>query len=72
MMRPLVYTLIFLFAMSFTSCAKRVVVRQPVGVTVVQKLPRQHNIVRVNGTRYYVFNGRHHRKTRQGYVVVNL
>ncbi|WP_299523406.1 DUF6515 family protein [Winogradskyella sp.] len=73
MMRILIYTLVFVFALSTSSCARRVVVTQPAtSVTVVKKLPRQYKIVRVNGKRYYFFNGRHYRKTRNGYVVVRV
>lgn len=72
MMRFLPYVIVFVFAMSLSSCAKRVVLSQPTGVTVVQKLPRQHKIVRINGKRYYAFNGRYYRKTRRGYVMVSL
>ena len=72
MMRYLVYTLVFVFALSATSCARHVVVTQPATVMVVKKLPRQYKIVRVNGKRYYVFNGKHHRKTRNGFVVVRV
>jgi len=72
MMRYLVYTLVFVFALSFSSCATRVVVKQPASVTVVKKLPRQYKVVRVKGKRYYFFNGRHYRKTRNGYVVVRV
>jgi len=71
-MRYLVYTLVFVFALSTTSCARQVVVKQPATVTVVKKLPRQYKIVRVNGKRYYFFKGRHHRKTRNGFVVVRV
>lgn len=71
-MRYLVYTLVFVFALSATSCARHVVVKQPATVTVIKKLPRQYKIVRVNGKRYYVFNGRHHRKTKNGFVVVRV
>ncbi|WP_431157007.1 DUF6515 family protein [Winogradskyella poriferorum] len=71
-MKYLVYTLVLVFALSTTSCARQVVVKQPATVTVVKKLPRQYKIVRVNGKRYYFFNGRHHRKTRNGFVVVRV
>lgn len=71
-MRYLVYTLVFVFALSFSSCASRVVVKQPATVTVVKKLPRQYKVVRVKGKRYYFFNGKHYRKTRGGYVVVRV
>jgi Family of unknown function (DUF6515) len=72
MMRYLIYTLVFVFALSFSSCASRVVVRQPASVTVVKKLPRQYKVVRVKGKRYYFFNGKHYRKTRNGYVIVRV
>jgi hypothetical protein len=71
-MKYLVYTLVFVFALSFTSCATRVVVKQPASVTVVKKLPRQYKVVRVKGKRYYFFNGKHYRKTRNGYVIVRV
>ncbi|BAO75620.1 DUF6515 family protein [Winogradskyella sp. PG-2] len=72
MMRYLVYTLVLVFALSFTSCASRVVVKEPTSVTVVKKLPRQYKVVRVKGKRYYFFNGKHYRKTRRGYVFVRV
>ncbi|WP_282042294.1 DUF6515 family protein [Winogradskyella flava] len=72
MMRYLVYSLVFVFALSFSSCARRVVVTQPASVTVVKKLPRQYKVVRVKGKRYYFFNDKHYRKTRNGYVVVRV
>ncbi|MFC0603371.1 DUF6515 family protein [Winogradskyella pulchriflava] len=72
MMRYLVYTFVIVIALSFSSCASRVVVKQPASVTVVKKLPRHYKIVRVNGKRYYYFNRKHYRKTRNGYVVVRV
>jgi YHS domain-containing protein len=72
MKRFLVYTLVFVFAFSLSSCARRVVVAQPASITIVKKLPRQYKVVRVKGKRYYFFNGNHYRKTRNGYVVVRL
>lgn len=72
MMRYLVYTLVLVFAFNFSSCARRVVVAQPASVTVVKKLPRQYKVVRIKGKRYYFFNGKHYRKTRNGYVVVKI
>ncbi|MEM9680109.1 MAG: DUF6515 family protein, partial [Bacteroidota bacterium] len=41
-------------------------------VTVVKTLPRHYKVVRVNGKRYYFWNGRHYKKTRNGYVVVRV
>ena len=72
MMRLIVYTLVFVFTLSLSSCARRAVVAQPTTVAVVKKLPRQYKVVRVKGKRYYFFNGRHYRKTRSGYVIVRL
>ncbi|MTE27247.1 DUF6515 family protein [Winogradskyella ouciana] len=71
-MKYLVYTLVFVFALSLNSCASRVVVKQPASVTVVKKLPRHYKVVRVKGKRYYFFNGKHYQKTRRGYVVVRV
>ncbi|WP_299121127.1 DUF6515 family protein [uncultured Winogradskyella sp.] len=72
MMRYLVYAFVFIFALSFNSCASRVVITQPSTVTVVKKLPRNYKVVRVKGKRYYFFNGNHYRKTRKGYVIVRV
>ncbi|WP_431108212.1 DUF6515 family protein [Winogradskyella poriferorum] len=72
MMRFLVYTLFFVFTLSLSSCARRVVVTQPASITIVKKLPKQYKVVRVKGKRYYFFNGKHYRKTRNGYVVVKV
>ena len=71
-MRLIVYTLVFVFTLSLSSCARRVVVAQPTTVAVVKKLPRQYKVVRVKGKRYYFFNGKHYKKTRNGYLVVKL
>ncbi|RZN84548.1 MAG: hypothetical protein EVB11_00415 [Winogradskyella sp.] len=72
MMRNLFILLGLIFFLSFNSCAQRVVVRQPTNVTVVKKLPRNYKVVRVNGKRYYTWNGKRYRKTRNGYVIVNI
>jgi hypothetical protein len=71
-MKYFVYSLVFVLVLSFSSCAKRVVITQPTSVTVIKKLPRQYKVVRVNGKRYYFFNGKHYRRTRNGYVVVRV
>ncbi|MBT8324589.1 MAG: hypothetical protein KJO96_04760 [Winogradskyella sp.] len=72
MMRYIVLFLVLVFSFSFTSCARRVVVKQPANVTVVKTLPRHYKVVRVNGNRYYVWKGKHYRKTKNGYVLVRL
>ena len=72
MMRFIVYTLVFVFTLSLSSCARRVVITQPASITIVKKLPRQYKVVRVKGKRYYFFKGKHYRKTRNGYIVVKV
>ena len=68
-------TLILIFSafcvLSLSSCATRVVAR-PNTVTVIKTPPKNYKIVRVNGKRYYFWNGNHYRKTRKGYVVVRV
>ena len=71
-MRNLFILLVLIFFLSLNSCARRVVLRQPANVTVVNKLPRNHKVVRINGKRYYVRNGKRYRKTKNGYVIVNI
>ncbi len=56
-----------------TSCVTRVVTTTPATkVVVVKHPPRHHKVVVVKGHRYYYWNGRYHRKTPQGYVVVKI
>ena len=54
-----------------TSCVVRTKAA-PANVTVVRTLPKNYKIVRVKGQRYYFWNGRHYKKTRNGYVVVRV
>ncbi|WP_299223673.1 DUF6515 family protein [uncultured Psychroserpens sp.] len=65
------YVTIFLIAICFlslNSCATRVITK-PNTVTVIKTPPKNYKIVRVNGKRYYFWNGKHYKKTRRGYVV---
>lgn len=72
-MRTLLLIIGFIFTLSFTSCATRVAVRPAAtNVKVVKVAPKHHKIVVVKGKRYYFWNGRHYKKTRQGYVVVRV
>lgn len=61
-------TLILIFGISIlfstTSCVSRVAVR-PANVAIVKVAPRHHKIVVVKGKRYYLWNGRHYRKTKK-------
>ncbi|OZV70778.1 DUF6515 family protein [Winogradskyella aurantia] len=70
MMKYVIYTLILVSGLTLNSCASRVVVQPQNSVTVVTKLPRNYKVVRVNGYRYYYFNGRHYKKTKRGYIAV--
>jgi len=70
-MRHLLIIIGLLFAMSFTSCASRVVVTTP-RTKVIKVAPKHHKIVIVKGKRYYYWNGRHYRKTNKGYVVIKI
>ena len=71
-MKNLLILLGLIFFLSLNSCARRVILRQPANVTVVNKLPRNHKVVSINGKRYYVWNGKRYSKTKNGYVIVNI
>ncbi len=70
-MRTLIFTLGIIFTLSLSSCATRVYHR-PSAVKVVKVAPKHHKIVVVKGKRYYYWNGRHYRKTAQGFIVVRV
>ena len=70
-MRALLIIFGFIFTLSFTSCATRVVAQSPT-VKVVKVVPKHHKVVMVKGKRYYFWNGRHYKKTKKGYVIVRV
>ncbi len=70
-MRTLIILISAFCVMSFTSCATRIV-SKPHSVMVVKKTPRHYKIVHVKGKRYYLWNGKHYRKTTKGYVFVRV
>lgn len=70
-MKYILIACVLVFSLN-TGCASRVVVTQPNKVTVVKTRPKTYKIVKVKGHRYYYFNGRYHKKTRKGYVVVKV
>ena len=70
-MRTLIVLLSVFLTLNLSSCATRTV-SQPNSVTVVKTRPANYKIARVNGKRYYFWNGTHYRKTRRGYVVVRF
>lgn len=39
---------------------------------VVKQVPRNHKVVVIKGQRYYTWGGKRYKKTRRGYVVVNI
>ncbi|MGV6830221.1 MAG: DUF6515 family protein [bacterium] len=73
-MRTILILLAFVFTLSSSSCARRVVVATPntKTVNVVRVAPKNHKVVVVKGRKYYYWNGRYHQKTRKGYVVVKV
>jgi len=70
-MRTLFIIIGFVITLSFTSCARRLVIATP-KATVVRVAPKNHKIIVVKGKRYYFWNGRHYKKTKQGFVVVKV
>jgi len=72
-MRTLLILFSFVFMLMSTSCATRVAVAPATSnVKVVRVAPKNHKVVVIKGKRYYHWNGRYHKKTRRGYVVVNV
>ena len=71
-MKKFILFLSAVLILSLTSCATRVVTRPTAKVTVIKTPPKHYKIVRIKGKRYYYWNGRHHKKTRKGYVVVRV
>ena len=39
---------------------------------VVKQVPRNHKVIVVKGQRYYTWGGKRYKKTKRGYVVVNI
>ena len=70
-MRPFLLAIVTLLMFTI-SCARSVVVTPSTQVTVVKTAPKNHQIVVVRGQRYYTWNGKHYKKTRQGYVLVRI
>lgn len=71
-MRLFLLILTVLLTVSLSSCVTRVVATPPTKVTFVKTPPKHYKIVRVNGKRYYFWNGKHYRKTRRGYVLARV
>jgi len=69
-MKTLLYLLSLVFTLSLNSCVVHTRTA-PAQVTIVKR-PATYKVVRVKGKRYYTWNGRYHKKTRNGYVVVRI
>jgi len=69
-MKTLVYFLSLIVTLSLTSCVVHTRTA-PAQITVVKR-PAKYKVVHVKGKRYYTWNGRYHKKTRKGYVVVSI
>ncbi|WP_375240089.1 DUF6515 family protein [Aurantibacter sp.] len=67
-----IFLIVFIGSFIFcaTSCAPRVVSSPNSKVVYVQKRPANYKVVRVNGKRYYRWNGKNYRKTNKGYALV--
>jgi hypothetical protein len=64
---------LILLSIFYTSCATRVIMSSPAEhLLVIKRAPVQHKVVLVKGKRYYHWNGKYHRKSRRGYVVVKM
>lgn len=70
-MRHFLFLLAFIFTLTLTSCATRVAVRTP-HTSIVKVAPKHYKIVIVKGKRYYIWNGKHYKKTRRGFVLVRV
>ncbi|WP_136482601.1 DUF6515 family protein [Cognatitamlana onchidii] len=70
-MRLTLMLFIFSVVLSTSSCATHVTPR-PAKVTVIKTPPKHYRVVKIKGQRYYVWNGKHYRKTKKGYVVVRV
>ncbi len=74
MKRIILSLVILVFAFSLQSCVvhTRPAHHKPTKVVYVKHAPKKHKIVVVKGKRYYYWNGKHHRKTKKGFVVVSV
>ena len=74
-MKTYISILVFvIFSFTLQSC---VVKTQPAHyhsakVVYVKHAPEYHKVVYVKGSKYYFWNGKYHRKTAKGYVVVKI
>ncbi|MCF6278939.1 MAG: hypothetical protein L3J14_01170 [Flavobacteriaceae bacterium] len=76
MKKSILLLIVFVFAFSLQSC---VVHTKPVHnnyqvtkVVYIKHAPKYYKIVAIKGKRYYFWNGKYHRKTRNGYIIVKV
>lgn len=76
MKKSILLSIAFVIIFSLHSCVVRTKPvhhnHQQTKVVYVKYAPKHHKIVVVKGKRYYFWNGKHHRKTRKGYIVVKV
>ncbi len=70
-MRTLIVLLSAFFILSLSSCVTHVRATST-KVVVVKTPPKHHKVVQIKGKRYYFWNGKHYKRTREGYVVVRV
>jgi len=63
-----------IFSFTLQSCVvkARPIHHSRASVVVVMHPPKYHKVVYVKGSKYYLWNGKYHRKTTRGYVVVKI
>lgn len=74
-MKRIIFVFAFIFfTFSLASCVvhTRPVSHKQTNVVYVKHAPKNHKIVIVKGKRYYYWNGKHHRKTKKGFVVIKV
>jgi len=71
-MKKLFIIVFGLIAISFSTSCITTVRPAHTRTVVVKVAPKNHRIVYVKGKRYYFWNGKHHRKTKNGYIIVKM
>lgn len=41
-------------------------------VVYIKHAPKNHKVIAIKGKRYYYWNGKHHHKTKKGFMVVRV
>jgi uncharacterized protein with PIN domain len=70
-MRTLIVLLSAFFILSLSSCVTHVRAT-PTKIVFIKTPPKHHKVVQIKGKRYYFWNGKHYKRTREGYVVIRV